>query len=198
MCFGSWAVPSFFLPVILVQVDLNFSCPKNDFQELVWHFKMFLAKSNLALFAPCGEPSAIALVKSSLDCRLWQWHVCLLDSVLLLAGCCERVFLYHGENSQIIHHCCPPWTSRPFYVTELKCVLFRMHQTVDLPLLMFLLSLWWICFVFEAYNCLFRLYVELPWLHDVGSQQQLPNANGTLRINSRARIRENLSAKSCS
>ncbi len=124
--------PYFFLPVILVQVDLNFSCPKNDFQELVWHFKMFLAKSNLALFAPCGEPSAIALVKSSLDCRLWQWHVCLLESVLLLAGSCERVFLYHGENPPIIHHCCPPWTSRPFYVTELKCVLFRMCQTVDL------------------------------------------------------------------
>ncbi len=58
---------------------------------------MFLAKSNLALFAPCCEPSVFALVKSSLDCRLWQWHVYLLESVLLLARCCERVFLYHGR-----------------------------------------------------------------------------------------------------
>ncbi len=31
----------------------------------------FRAKSNLALFAPCGESSVYALVKSSLDCRLW-------------------------------------------------------------------------------------------------------------------------------
>ncbi len=33
-------------------------------------------------------------------------------------------------------------------------------------------------------NCLFYLHRELLWLHDVGSQQQLPNANVTLRIKS--------------
>ncbi len=70
-----------------------------------------------------------ALVKSSLACR----HVCLLESVLLLAGCCERVFLYHGQDS-LNHHCCPPWTSRPFYVAELTSAFFflRKYQTVDL------------------------------------------------------------------
>ncbi len=30
--------PYFFLPVILEQVDLNFSCPKNAFPEVVWLF----------------------------------------------------------------------------------------------------------------------------------------------------------------
>ncbi len=33
-----------FLPVILVQVDLNFSRPKNAFPEVVWLFEMFSAK----------------------------------------------------------------------------------------------------------------------------------------------------------
>ncbi len=53
-------------------VDLNFSCPKNAFLEVIRFFLdvFFLAKSNLALFAPCGEPSVFALVKSSLDCTL--------------------------------------------------------------------------------------------------------------------------------
>ncbi len=61
----------FFLPVILVQIDLNFSRLKNAFPEVIWlFFRCFLEKSNLALFAPCGEPSVFALVKSSLDCRL--------------------------------------------------------------------------------------------------------------------------------
>ncbi len=59
--------PYFFLPVILVQVDLNFSNPNNAFLELVWFLDVFLAKSNLALFAPCGEPSVFVLVKSYLD-----------------------------------------------------------------------------------------------------------------------------------
>ncbi len=44
------------------------------FQKWSGFFKIFLAKSNLALLAPCGEPSVFALMKSSLDCRLWQWH----------------------------------------------------------------------------------------------------------------------------
>ncbi len=68
------------------------------FQKCSGFFRCFLAESNLALFAACGEASVFALVKSSLDCR----HVCLLESVLLLAECGERVFLYHGEDSPII------------------------------------------------------------------------------------------------
>ncbi len=53
------------------------------------------------------------------------------------------------------------------------------------PLLMFLLFLWGICFVLKPNNRLFHLYGELLWLREVGSQQQLPRVNGTLRINSR-------------
>ncbi len=55
-----------------------------------------------------------------------------------------------------------------------------MYQTVDLatpnvPAIShgFVLTL-------KPNNCLFHLHGE----HDVASQQQLPNANGTLRINS--------------
>ncbi len=107
-----------------------------------WSVLFFL--SNLALFAPCGEPSVSALVKSSLDCRLSQWHIYLLESVLLLAGCCERVFLYHGVDSPVIHHCYPTWMSRPFHVAELTSAFFFFSECTKLliwPLLMFLLSL---------------------------------------------------------
>ncbi len=67
--------PYFVLPIILVQVDLNSSCPKNVFPELVWLsvrciIIIFLPKSNLALFAPGGDPSVFVLVKSSVDRRL--------------------------------------------------------------------------------------------------------------------------------
>ncbi len=109
--------PYVFFSVILVQADFNV---KECFSEVVWLFYMFfLAKSNMASFAPCGEASEFALVKSSIDWGLWQWHVFLLQSVLHLAGCWERVFLYHGEDPLAIYQCCPLWTSRSFYVSEL-------------------------------------------------------------------------------
>ncbi len=44
-------------------------------------------------------------------------------------------FLYHGEDSPIIHHCCPPWTSRPFFMLLSSLVRYfflRLYQTVDL------------------------------------------------------------------
>ncbi len=160
--------------------------------------------------------SVFALVKSSLDFTLWQWHAYILESVLRLAGCCERVFLYHGENSPIkkpgkekpFHNIQPneehspgcrhvivkvrfrcwfsQWTSRPFYVAELTNAFFFSSECTKLliwPLLMFLLSLWWI--FLKPNNCLFHLHGKLLRPHDVGSHQQLPNANGTLRINSK-------------
>ncbi len=46
-----------FLPIILVEVDLNFSRPKNAFPEVLWLFKVFL-------------------VKSGLVCSLW-WSLCI-------------------------------------------------------------------------------------------------------------------------
>ncbi len=140
------------------------------------------------LFAPCSEPSVFVLVKSSLDCRLWQWHVYLLESVLLLAGCCERGFLYHGEDPPIIHRGCLPWTSRPFYVTEITSAFFflRMYQTVYLTTMNVpAISLMGYVLFLKPNNCLFHLYGDILWPHDVSSQQQLPNTAGTLRINSR-------------
>ncbi len=50
--------------------------------------RSLLACLDAGSFAACGEASVFALVKSSLDFR----HVCLLESVLLLAGCCESFF----------------------------------------------------------------------------------------------------------
>ncbi len=41
--------PYFFLPVILVQVDLNFSYPKNAFPEVVWLF-LWCFWSNMSLW----------------------------------------------------------------------------------------------------------------------------------------------------
>ncbi len=32
-----------------------------------------------------------------------------------------------GEDSLIIQHCCPPWTSIPFYVAELSSVFFLLR-----------------------------------------------------------------------
>ncbi len=118
--FGSWAVPSllhtFSSPSFWYKLILT---SKNAFQKWSGFFMFFLAKSNMALFAPCSEASEFALVKSSIDWGLLQRHVFLLQSVLHLAGCWERVFLYHGEDPLAIYNCCPLWTSRSFYVSEL-------------------------------------------------------------------------------
>ncbi len=119
--------PYFFLPVI----RLYFIFPE-----------VFLVKSKLVV---------TSLVKSSLDCR----HVCLLERVLLLAGCCERERILRSSPLCLLwwslllivdtsvswrvffswldvvkgFFCCPPWTSRSFYVS----VFFLwMNQTVDL------------------------------------------------------------------
>ncbi len=150
---------------------------------------MFFGKSNLALFAPCGEPSVFALVKSSLDCRLWQWHVYLLESVLLLAGCCERVFLYHGEVPLIIHHCCPLWTSRPFYVAELTSVPFSlgMYQTVDLATsnvpaisLMDLFCFWSLKIV--CFTCMETSFDHMTWVHSFQMQMAHLKSNQTFYL----------------
>ncbi len=129
----------------------------------------FLAKSNLALFAPCGEPSVFVLLKSSLDCRL-------------LAECCETFWRGFSDHPPLLSFvdiqaflCC--WAH--------QCVSFFSECT---KLSIWIqLSLWWIWFVLKPNNCLFPLHGELLWLHDVGSQQQLSNANRIcpLKINSR-------------
>ncbi len=156
------------------------------FQKWSGFFRCFLAKSNLALFAACGEPSVFAMVKSSLDCRLCQWHVYLLESVLLFAGCCERVFIYHGEDSLIILLCCPLWTSSPFYVAELTRVFFflRMYQTVDLATpnvpaisLMDLFCFWSLTIV--HFTCMERSFDCMMWVHCNSFQMQMAHLEWT-------------------
>ncbi len=86
----------------------------------------------------------------------------------------------------IIHHCCTLWTCRSFYVSELTSALFffSMYQTVDLatpnvPAISLVHS-------FSKPN---NLSVSCVWRAPLtawcGSQQQLPNTNATLRVNSR-------------
>ncbi len=143
VCFGSWAVPSllhtFFFPSFCYRLILLSAVQRMLFQKCSGFFRCFLSKSNLALFADCVEASVFALVKSSLDCR----HVCLLESVLLLAGCCERVFLYHGVDSPIITTVV--LRGRPglfmFLSSPVRSFFSECTKLLIWPLLMFLLSL---------------------------------------------------------
>ncbi len=162
--------PILFLPVILVQVDLNFSHPL--FQKLSAFLVVFLAKSNLALF----EPSCIALVKSSLDCRLWQWHAYLLESVLPLAGCCERGFFTIGEDPPIIHHVVSV-DIQVFYVAELTSAFFffRLYQTVDLEIpnvpaisLMDVFCFWSLTIV--CFTCMESSFDCMMWVQSISFQ----------------------------
>ncbi len=144
-CFMIWIMscskssPYFFLPIILVQVDLNFSHPKNAFPEVVWLFRCFLAKSNLALFPPCGLNHVYLL---------W-WSLLLIvdfDSDKVTPGECFSLgwMLWKGFSL--------PWTSRSFYVAELTRAFFflRMYQTVDLATPNVPAISLMDCFVFEA------------------------------------------------
>ncbi len=104
-----------------------------------------------------------------------------LESVILLAGCCERVFLYHREDSPIIHHRCPPWTSRPFYVAELTSAFFfflRMYQTVDLACpnvpaisLMDMFCFWSLTIV--CFTCMESSFDCMMWVHSNSFQMQM-------------------------
>ncbi len=170
------------------------------FQKWSVFFRCVLAKSNLALFAPWGEASVFALVKSSLDCRLSQWHVYLLESVLHLARCCERVFLYHGEDLPIVHHCCPPWTSRPFYVAELTSALFfsseltKLLATPNVPAIS-LMDL----FCFWIFTCMENSFDRMMWVHSNSFQMQWHNQLQTFYLLSwcrnNKRITQHLSTK---
>ncbi len=69
------------------------------------------------------------------------------------------------------------WTSRLFYVSELTSAFFFPQ---NVPNCWFghsecpcYLSNGFVLFL-KSHNCLFHLYWKILWLHDVGSQQQLP------------------------
>jgi len=80
------------------------------------------------------NPLYFALVKSSLDCRLWQSQAYLLENVLHLAGCCEWVFLYHGErilrSFTVVFRGCPDLFM--LLSSPVQYYFLRMYQTVDL------------------------------------------------------------------
>ncbi len=162
------------------------------FQKWSGFFRCILAKSNLALFAPCGEPSVFALVKSSLDCRLWQWHTCPMESVLLLAGCCERVFLYHGKDPPIIHHCCPLWTYRHSFMLLSSPVrsfffFFRMYQTVDLatpnvPAFSLMDLFWFWCLTIVCFTCMERSFDHMMLVHSNSFQMQMAHLESTSEL----------------
>ncbi len=182
----SWAVPSlrhtFFFPSFWYRLILISAIQRMLFQKWSGFFRCFLSKSNLALFAACGEPcvffwwSLLLIVDTSTSWRVFfSW----LDVVKGFFFTMERI-LWSSTTGVL--------RGRPglFIFWDHRCVLFLpMYQTVDLaapnvPAI----SLMDVLFL-KPNNRLFLLYGELLWPHYVGSQQQLPNANGTLNINSR-------------
>lgn len=58
-------------------------------------------------------------MKLSFDCRPWQRHAYLLDSVLESSMCCEVVLLNPGKISSIINFSCLLWSFKAFDVAEL-------------------------------------------------------------------------------
>ncbi len=182
----SWAVPSlrhtFFFPSFWYRLIFISAIQRLLFQKWSGFFRCFLSKSNLALFAACGEPCVFVLVKSSLDCR----HIYLLESVLLLAGCGERVFLYHGEDSLIIHHWCPPWTSRPFYVSEItdafffyQCTKLLIWPLLNVPAisLMDLFCFWSLTII--CFSCMESSFDHIMWVHSNSFQMQMAHLEST-------------------
>ncbi len=80
---------------------------------------------------------------SLIYCIVFSWLTLTVTCLLHLAGCCESVFLYHGEDPPIIHHCCPPWTSVPFYVAELTSAFFFSQNVPNCWFAVSLMILFW-------------------------------------------------------
>ncbi len=147
---------------------------------------MFFVKSNLTLFAPCGEPSVFALMKSSLDCRLWQWQAYLLESVLLLAGCCERVFFTMEMilwSSTTVVLCGRPGLFM-LLGSPVHSFFLRMYQTVDLATpnvpaisLMDLFCFWSLTIV--CFTCMERSFDRMMWVHSNSFQMQMTHLEST-------------------
>ncbi len=91
------------------------------FPEVVWLFRCFLAKSNVALFAPCGEPYVFALVKSTVDFdsdtpMSWRVFFTWLDVVKGFYFTMERIL--RSSTTVVLLMSCP------FYVAELTSPFF--------------------------------------------------------------------------
>ncbi len=150
--------PYFFLPVILVQVDLNFSCPKSAFPEVVldvfWQSlirpclqlvvnPLYLLSWSLLLIVDFGSDTSTS----------WRVFFSWLDIVKGFFFTMERIL----RSSTTVVLCGRPG---PFMLLSSLVLSFFSEYTKQLiwPLLMFLLSLWWICFVLKPNNS-----VSLVW-----------------------------------
>ncbi len=174
--------PYFFLPSFWYRLILISAIQRYAF------FKCLLAKSHLALFVPMVNPlfllwwSLILIVDFDIDTPTsWRVFFSWLDVVKCFFFTMERVL----RSSTTVVLCGHPGL---FYVAELTSAFFFFSQNVP--------NYWFghecCCYLSDVFvlilkpkNHLFHLHAELLWLHDMGSQQQLPNANGKLGINSR-------------
>ncbi len=146
--------PYFFLHVILVQGDLNFSCPKNAFPEVVWLF-----------FWPC-----LHLVVNPL--YLFSWSLLLIVDFDSDTTTSCRVFfswLDAVKDSLIIQHCCLAWTSRPFYVAELTSAFF-FSQNVDLtapnvPAISLMDLFCFLSITIVCFTCMESSFDHMMWVH---------------------------------
>ncbi len=166
----------------------NFSHPKNAFPEVVWlFFRCFWQSLNLALLHLVANPlyllsgSLLLIVDVDSDTPAsWRVFFSWLDVV--------KGFYLPWRGSSYHPRSFPLWTSMPFM---LLCTPVHSFFSQNVPNCWFghskcscYLSNGLFCFWSLTIVC-FHLHGALLWLHDVGSQQQLPNANGTLGIDSR-------------
>ncbi len=165
--------------------NLNFSRPKNAFPEVVWLFWQ-------SLICPC-----LHLVVNPLYLLLWSlllivdfdsdtltsWRVFFtwFDVVKVFFFTMERIL----RSSTTVVLCGHPGL---FMLLSSSVHFFRrMYQTVDLATpnvpaipLMDLFCFWSLTIV--CFTCMKSSFDRIKWVY---TQQQLPNPNGTLRINSR-------------
>ncbi len=133
------------------------------FQKYSGFFQCFLAKSNLALFAPCGEPSVFVRMKSSLDCRLWQWmFFSWLDVAKGVFFTMERILLsstavvFRGHPGLFMLLSSPVHS---FFSQNVPNCWFDYYECSCY------LSDGFVLFL-KPNNCLFHLYGDILWLHD--------------------------------
>ncbi len=150
-CFGSWAVPSllhtFFYPSFWYRLILISAVQRMLFQNWSGFFRCFLAKSYLALFEHLLWWSLLLIVDIDSDTSTsWRVFFSWLNVVKGFFFPMERI-----QRSSIT----VVFRRRPglfMLLSSLVCSFFfsEWNKLLIWPLRMFLLSLWWICFVFEA------------------------------------------------
>lgn len=138
-------------------------------------FSLCLIKSNLTFLLL----SVFVFMKASLDCRLSQWYVYVLETVLDFVRCCGGGFLNHGNNSIIMNFCCLLWSIRSFGVAEQINAFLLIKNSPDFWFAyscFFLVSLSYFLFWFDLIckttikplEFKLELYVSItPWSFDL-------------------------------